>query len=157
MKKFELIRKIFAIVMRVGFNDDKQDAISEYTKDKMIHTVYVKKVVIDYDIPNVDSVAVTALENDFSDACDSDLRIAFIDMNIGKRVILYANEIEYPVLQVIYEYLRSKFGDNEDEFAYFYVKNYWDYLDKCGETVNLPNRELRYILDKFKETFVDKK
>ena len=156
MKKFELIRKIFAIVMRVGFNDDKHDAISEYTKDKMTHKVYVKKVVID-DVPNVESVAVTALENDFSDACDSDLRIAFTDMNIGKRVILYANEIEYSILQTIYEYLRSKFGDNEDEFVYFYVKNYWDYLNSRGEEVNLPHRELRYILDKFKETFIDKK
>ena len=93
MKKFELIRDIFSIVMRCGFNDDKQDAISEYTKDKLTNTVYVKKIVLD-SVINVDSIAITALESDFSDACDSDLRIAFNDTNIGKRIILYANSFD---------------------------------------------------------------
>lgn len=155
MKKFECIREIFAIVMRAGFNDDKQDAISEYTKDKMIHKVYVKKVIIN-DVPNIDSVAVTALENDFSDACDSDLRIAFNDTNIGKRVILYANEVEYSVLEKIYQYLRYIYGANEDEYAYYHVTRAWNTLMDEGERVNLPNRELRYILNKFKKAFVDK-
>ena len=156
MKKFELIRKIFAIVMRVGFNDDKQDAISEYTKDKLTNKVYVKKIVTD-GIPNVDSVAVTALENDFSDACDSDLRIAFNDTNIGKRVILYANEVEYSILMKIYEYLRYTFGADEDEYAYYYVTRAWSNLMDEGEHVNLPNRELKYILNRFKEEILDKK
>ena len=155
MKKFELIRDIFSIVMRCGFNDDKQDSISEYTKDKLTNTVYVKKIVLD-SVLNVDSIAVTAMESDFSDACDSDLRIAFNDKNIGKRIILYANEVEYSVLIIIYEYLRRIFGANKDEFAYNYVMNAWDILESEGKTVNLPNKELMYILTKFKETFVDK-
>jgi len=156
MKKFELIRDIFSIVMRCGFNDDKQDAISEYTKDKLTNTVYVKKIVLADSVTNVDSIAVTAMESDFSDACDSDLRIAFNDKNIGKRIILYANEVEYSVLVIIYEYLRRMFGANKDEFAYNYVMNAWDILESEGKTVNLPNKELMYILTKFKETFVDK-
>ena len=141
--------------MRCGFNDDKQDSISEYTKDKLTNTVYVKKIVLD-SVLNVDSIAVTAMESDFSDACDSDLRIAFNDKNIGKRIILYANEVEYSVLIIIYEYLRRIFGANKDEFAYNYVMNAWDILESEGKTVNLPNKELMYILTKFKETFVDK-
>jgi len=156
MKKFEIIRDIFSIVMRCGFNDDKQDAISEYTKDKLTNTVYVKKIALVDSVTNVDSIAVTAMESDFSDACDSDLRIAFNDKNIGKRIILYANEVEYSVLVIIYEYLRRMFGANKDEFAYNYVMNAWDILESEGKTVNLPNKELMYILNKFKETFVDK-
>lgn len=155
MKKFEIIRDIFSIVMRCGFNDDKQDAISEYTKDKWTNTVYVKKIALD-SVPNVDSIAITALESDFSDACDSDLRIAFNDTNIGKRIILYANEVEYSVLVIIYEYLRRMFGANKDEYAFNYVMNTWNILEDEGKTVNLPNKELMYILTKFKETFVDK-
>lgn len=155
MKKFEIIRDIFSIVMRCGFNDDKQDAISEYTKDKLNNTVYVKKIVLD-SVPNVDSIAITAMESDFSDACDSDLRIAFNDTNIGKRIILYANEVEYSVLIIIYEYLRRMFGANKDEYAFNYVMNAWNILESEGKTVNLPNKELMYILAKFKETFVDK-
>ena len=155
MKKFEIIRDIFSIVMSCGFNDDKQDAISEYTKDKLTNTVYVKKIVLD-SVPNIDSVAITALESDFSDACDSDLRIAFNDTNIGKRIILYANEVEYSVLVFIYEYLRRMFGANKDEYAFNYVMNAWNILENEGKNVNLPNKELMYILTKFKETFVDK-
>ena len=44
MKKFEIIRSIFNIVMREGFFDDKEDSISEYTRDKLTNTVYVKKL-----------------------------------------------------------------------------------------------------------------
>ena len=111
MKKVDHIRSIFDLVMTYGYNDDKQDSISIYTRDKMKNTVYVKK--LDVDLHNVDSVAVTALENDFSDACDADLRIAFNDTNIGKRVILYANEVETSILEKIklslYESLIDKF------------------------------------------------
>lgn len=101
MKKYELIRNIFNLVMWHGYNDDKQDSISIYTRDKFENTVYVKK--LDIDLPNVDSVAITCLESDFSDACDADVRIAFNDNNIGKRVILYANEVEKSILEKINE------------------------------------------------------
>ena len=99
MKKFEIIRTIFDLVINNGFNDDKQDSISGYTKDKFENPVYVRKLNIN--LPNVDSVAVTCLESDFSDACDADVRIAFNDNNIGKRVILYANEVETSILESI--------------------------------------------------------
>ena len=114
MKKFQYIRSIFDLVMRHGYNDDKQDAISIYTHDKMKNTVYVKK--LDVNIDNVDSVAVTAIESDFSDACDADVRIAFKDNNIGKRVILYANEVEESILKIIeYSLLESIANKYEDE------------------------------------------
>ncbi len=112
MKKFEIIREIFDTVMRVGVSDNKQDAISEYTRDKMTNTVYVKKVSI-HDVGNIDSVAITALESDFSDACDSDIRIAFKGI-VGTRVILYANEVETTVLLEIRNYLCKRFGENEN-------------------------------------------
>ncbi len=99
MKKVDHIRSIFDLVMNYGYNDDKQDSISIYTRDKMENTVYVKK--LDVNLGNIDSVAITALESDFSDACDADVRIAFLDKKIGKRVILYANEVETSVLEKI--------------------------------------------------------
>lgn len=101
MKKFEIIRKLFDLVINYGYNDDKQDSISEYTHDKLTNIVYVKK--FDITLPNIDSVAITALESDFSDSCDSDVRIAFNDHNIGKRVIFYANEVETSILNKILE------------------------------------------------------
>ena len=114
MKKFEYIRSIFDIVMRHGYNDDKQDAISIYTHDKMQNTVYVKK--LDVGLHNVDSVAVTALENDFSDACDADVRVAFNDNHIGQRVILYANEVEESILKMIeYSLIESIANKDEDK------------------------------------------
>lgn len=100
MKKYELIRVIYDHIILYGYSDNKQDAISEYTKDKFENTVYVKKLNID--LPNVDSVAITCLESDFSDACDADIRIAF-NSNVGTRVILYANEVETSILQAIYD------------------------------------------------------
>jgi hypothetical protein len=48
------------------------------------------------------------------------------------------------------------FGANKDEYAFNYVMNAWNILEDEGKTVNLPNKELMYILTKFKETFVDK-
>ena len=103
MKKFEVIREIFETILRVGFNDDKQDVISGYTRDKMNNPIYVKKVAFN-DAGQIDSIAVTAMESDFSDACDSDVRIAFKG-NVGKRVVLYANEVESSILLEIRNYL----------------------------------------------------
>ena len=152
MKKFEVIREIFETILRVGFNDDKQDSISGYTRDKMNNPVYVKKIAFD-GMGQIDSIAVTALESDFSDACDSDIRIAFKG-NVGKRVILYANEVELPVLLEIRNYLRKYYGANEDVRAYQYVLNAWNLIESEGKEVNLPNKELNYILKKYYETFV---
>jgi hypothetical protein len=153
MKKFEVIREIFETILRVGFNDDKQDAISEYTRDKIENPVYVKKVAFN-DAGQIDSIAVTAMESDFSDACDSDIRIAF-KSNIGKRVILYANEVEFSVLLEIRNYLRKYFGVNEDAYAFLNVMNAWDLLESEGKTVNLPNKDLRHILNKYYDIFVE--
>ena len=155
MKKFEIIREIFETVLRVGGLDNKQDAISEYTRDKMTNTVYVKKVCIP-DVGNVDSVAVTALESDFSDACDSDVRIAFRG-NVGKRVILYANEVETSILIEIQNYLRKWFGENEDVDAYQKAMMRIEDCNNCGYPTDLTSSYMTHILNKFKETFVDKK
>ena len=155
MKKFEIIREIFETVLRVGGLDNKQDAISEYTRDKMTNTVYVKKVCIP-DVGNIDSVAVTALESDFSDACDSDVRIAFRG-NVGKRVILYANEVETSILIEIQNYLRKWFGQNEDVDAYQKAMNRIEQCNGSGFGTDLTSSYMMHILNKFKETFVDKK
>lgn len=152
MKKFEVIREIFETILRAGFNDDKQDAISGYTRDKMEHPVYVKKISCE-SLGQIDSIAVTALESDFSDACDSDIRIAFKG-NVGKRVILYANEVEMSVLLEIRNYLRKYYGIDEDVYAWQCIHNAWDLLDSEGETVNLPHKELNHVLKKYYEVFV---
>lgn len=152
MKKFEIIREIFETVMRVGGPDNKQDAISEYTRDKMTNTVYVKKVCIP-DVGNVDSVAITALESDFSDACDSDIRIAFKG-NVGTRVILYANEVEITILLAIRNYLRKWFGQNEDVNAWQKAMNRIDECEGSGFATDLTAPYMKHILDKYYWTFV---
>ena len=152
MKKFEIIREIFETVMRVGGSDNKQDAISEYTRDKMTNTVYVKKVCIP-DVGNIDSVAVTALESDFSDACDSDVRIAFRG-NVGKRVILYANEVETSILLEIRNYLRKWFGQNEDVDAYQKAMSRIDQCTGSGFGTDLTATYMQHILKKYYDTFV---
>jgi hypothetical protein len=152
MKKFEIIREIFETVMRVGGSDNKQDAISEYTRDKMTNTVYVKKVCIP-DVGNVDSIAVTALESDFSDACDFDVRIAFRG-NVGKRVILYANEVETSVLLEIRNYLRKWFGQNEDIDAYQKAMSRIEQCNGSGFGTDLTSSYMMHILDKYYDTFV---
>jgi len=152
MKKFEVIREIFETVMRVGSSDNKQDAISEYTRDKMINTVYVKKVCIP-DVGNVDSIAITSLENDFSDACDSDVRIAFKG-NVGKRVVLYANEVELSILLEIRNYLRKWFGQNEDIDAYQKAMNRIEQCNGSGFGTDLTSSYMMHILDKYYDTFV---
>ena len=150
--KFEIIREIFETVMRVGSSDNKQDAISEYTRDKITNTVYVKKVCIS-DVGNIDSVAITALESNFSDACDSDVRIAFRG-NVGKRVILYANEVELPILLEIRNYLRKLFGQNEDVDAYQKAMRRIDDCNSTGFTTDLTTSYMMHILDKYYDTFV---
>ena len=152
MKKFEIIREIFETIMRVGCSDNKQDAISEYTRDKMINTVYVKKICIP-DVGNIDSVAVTALESDFSDACDSDVRIAFKG-NVGKRVVLYANEVELTILLEIRNYLRKYFGINEDMNAYQNAMKRIEYCENKGCSTDLTSSYIKYILKKYYDTFV---
>jgi hypothetical protein len=152
MKKFEIIREIFETVMRVGGSDNKQDAISEYTHDKMTNTVYVKKVCIP-DVGNIDSVAVTALESDFSDACDSDVRIAFRG-NVGKRVILYANEVELSILLGIRNYLRKWFGQNADIDAYQKAMRRIDECTGSGFGTDLTATYMQHILKKYYDTYV---
>lgn len=152
MKKFEIIREIFETVMLAGVPDNKQDAISEYTRDKMTNTVYVKKICIP-DLGNVDSVAITAIESDFSDACDSDIRIAFKG-NVGTRVILYANEVEINVLLEIRNYLRKWFGENEDVDAWRKAMKRIDDCEYSGFETDLTAPYMKHILDKYYLAFV---
>ena len=106
MKKFELIRRLFEVVMKNGVEDNKQDSISEgCTRDGFENPVYVRKLdlrrqKITDDI-EVDSISITGQNHDLSDACDSDVRIAFFG-NTGQRVIVYANELDTKKLHDIY-------------------------------------------------------
>ena len=153
MKKFEVIREIFETILRVGFNDDKQDSISGYTRDKMNNPVYVKKIILD-DMGQIDSIAVTALESDFSDACDSDIRIAFKG-NVGKRVILYANEVEMSVLLEIRNYLRKHYGVNEDVDAFQKAMKCIEDNKKIGHSTDLNEPFMKHIFKKYYDVFVE--
>lgn len=152
MKKFEYIRNIFLFIIQNGYNDYKQDSISEYTKDKFENTVYVKK--IDLNIGNIESIAITSLSSDFNDSCDSDVRIAFKDTNISKRIILYANEVETSILETIYNYLNERFVLSKDKYHYKQIIDQLNYLDFNNVNVNLPRKSLDYILHKFKTSFL---
>ena len=98
MKKNDWIRIVFDILIRRGYEDNKQDSISEWcTRDGFENPVYVKKIDLrKLEIPGmdgwIDSVAVTSLAQDFSDACDSDVRVAINDGK-GHRNFLYINEL----------------------------------------------------------------
>ena len=117
MKKFELIREIFSIVERCGKEDNKLDEICGYTKDKFENPVYVRKLEVKT-VDGVDSVAITSMDEKFEDSCDSDLRIAFNDKNIGQRVFIWANEADMDMLMLIHAELVEKYGVNEEHLHY---------------------------------------
>lgn len=153
MKKVEIIRELFDILMSCGYSDNKLDLISEYTKDKLENTIYVKKLDIK-NLPNIDSIAVTCLESDFSDACDCDVRVAFNDRKVGKRVILYANECGIDILNAIRENILNFYTEHR-----LNIDNYHKTL-KLIETLEAGAMSsiilsdeinaLKYILEKYK-------
>jgi hypothetical protein len=136
--------------MKYGFTDDKQDSISEYTKDKMTNTVYVKKVSLNNYL-GFDSISITSLTKDFSDSCDSGVRIAFNDTNIGKRVIVYANELDVQVLDKLCRFL---YNNCPEAKAYDAVMEQIEYNNKNNIKINLPYNELMLILKTFKEVIL---
>ncbi len=155
MRKFELIRNIFNIVMREGFDDNKQDAISEYTKDKMENIVYVKKLNVE-NIKGIESVAITSMEYDFGDTCDSDLRVATYDMNIGRRVIVYANELTYAQLESIFDYLSVKYSATIEEKCYNTIIKNVNEQTVSGPNVSVNRQALQYVLALFRKIYIDK-
>ena len=108
MKKYKIIRKLYNAIMAKGFSDDKYNEVMGYTRDKFNNPIYVKKLNIE-GIPGVDSIAITSIEKNFEDACDADIRIAFNDRNIGKRVILWANEVDPDMLNKILDAIINKY------------------------------------------------
>ena len=108
MKKYKIIRKLYNAIMDKGFSDDKYNEVMGYTRDKFNNPIYVKKLNIE-GIPGVDSIAITSIEKNFEDACDADIRIAFNDRNIGKRVILWANEVDTDMLNKIFDAIINKY------------------------------------------------
>ena len=83
MKKYKIIRKLYNAIMAKGFSDDKYNEVMGYTRDKFNNPIYVKKLNIE-GIPEVDSIAITSLEKNFEDACDSDMLNKILDAIINK-------------------------------------------------------------------------
>lgn len=160
MKKNEIIRELFDFIMKFGYEDNKQDSISVYTQDKMKNTVYVKKIDIK-GILNVDSIAVTCLEKDFSDACDCDVRVAFNDTNIGKRPVMYINEARQDIIESIYDYVCKQYSQFEKDMkAYNKVYEMYNRVFKQGALNIFFSEELKsleYILDRFNKVVINKK
>ena len=109
-------------------------------------------------LPEVDSIAITSTEKDFEDACDSDIRIAFNDRNIGKRVILWANEVDTDMLnKILYAVINKYYNVSKvrhwktlwDAIA----KNYYDNDNKFVGNVEVPVNALAFILMDYKEYF----
>ena len=160
MKKNEIIRELFDFIMKFGYEDNKQDSISIYTQDKMKNTIYVKKIDIK-GILNVDSIAVTCLEKDFSDACDCDVRVAFNDTNIGKRPVMYINEVRQDIIESIYDYVCKQYSQFEKDMkAYNKVYEMYNRVFKQGALNIFFSEELKsleYILDRFNKVVINKK
>ena len=157
MKKNKIIRKLYNALMDKGFSDNKYNEVMGYTRDKFNNPIYVKKLNIE-GIPEVDSIAITSTEKDFEDACDSDIRIAFNDRNIGKRVILWANEVDTDMLNKILGAVINKYY-NVSKVRHWkklwdaIAKNYYDNDNKFAGNVEVPVNALAFILMDYKEYF----
>ena len=155
MKKNKIIRKLYNALMDKGFSDNKYNEVMGYTRDKFNNPIYVKKLNIE-GIPEVDSIAITSTEKDFEDACDSDIRIAFNDRNIGKRVILWANEVDTDMLNKILGAVINKYY-NVSKVRHWkklwdaIAKNYYDNDNKFAGNVEVPVNALAFILMDYKE------
>ena len=103
MKKFELIRMLFDMVMANGEAYSKADAISaDCTRDGLVNRVYIKKVKVEKEMfgTHVDNVSITCAKEDYSDATDADVRVEF-GVEVPTRTILWANELSDKVLESI--------------------------------------------------------
>lgn len=104
MKKYELIRCLFDIILEKGESYSKADAISsDCTRDGLINRVYIKKLHLGLKGPSgtyIDSATITCSKEDFSDATDADVRIEF-GTEVPTRTILWANELSDKVLECI--------------------------------------------------------
>lgn len=155
MKKNKVIRKLYNALMDKGFSDNKYNEVMGYTRDKFNNPIYVKKLNIE-GIPEVDSIAITSTEKDFEDACDSDIRIAFNDRSIGKRVILWANEVDTDMLNKILDAVINKYY-NVSKVSHWkklwdvIEKNYYDNDNKFVGNVEVPVNALAFILMDYKE------
>lgn len=155
MKKVELIREIFDILMSEGYYDNKQDAISEYTRDKFENPVYVKKL----DIKNgdkIDSISVVSLDYTFDSVVDCDVRVAINDYNIGKRVIAYINELDYEDIQKIHDWLVVTYSKSFEEKCYNTLMRDFNDQPMSGPTISVNRSSLQYVLALFKKAYLDK-
>ena len=158
MKKNEGIRIVFDVLMKQGYEDNKQDSISEWcTKDGFENPVYVKKFDLNrLEIPGslgwIDSVAVTALGKDFSDACDSDVRVAINDGK-GHRSFLYINELETTTVEMIASRVTGMAVVKPKEL------NLWSlllHLEEFGAT-SQPYKDVKIILSNRDGVIIDKR
>jgi hypothetical protein len=162
-KKNQLIRDIFDIIMTEGYNETKEDAISIYTKDKFVNQVYVRKLDInkefkcDYsDSIFIDSVAITSDSYNFDGCCDADIRVAFQDRKIGKRVVCWINELYFYTLRPLHDYILSTYITDLDTKYYNILIEARNNTNR-GNEVTIPRSELDYVLRRFKEEVLDKK
>jgi hypothetical protein len=81
MKKNEVIQQIFNALIEKGYCDDKYNEVMGYTRDKFNNPIYVKKLDLN-NVPAFDSVAITAVNENFEDACTADIRVAYNDKNV---------------------------------------------------------------------------
>jgi hypothetical protein len=108
MKKFELIRMLFDMVMANGEAYSKADAISaDCTRDGLVNRVYIKKVKVEKAMfgAHVDNVSITCAKEDYSDATDADVRVEF-----PSRTILWANELSDKMLAELVNVMKINLG-----------------------------------------------
>ena len=104
----------------------------------------------------IDSIAITSTDIDFDDACDSDIRVAYNDHTIGKRVFVYANELGGQVLDNILNAIIKKYYPVS---KICHWKRLWDVVENSyynnGKTfignVEVPVNSLAFILKDYKE------
>ena len=154
MKKNKIIRKLYNALIDKGFNDNKYNEVMGYTRDKFNNQIFVKKLNIE-GVSGVDSIAITSTEKSFEDACDSDIRIAFNDYNIGKRVILWANEVNSDMLNKILDAVIKKYYPISKVSHWKKLwdaveKHYYDNDNSFVGNVEVPANALAFILKDYK-------
>ena len=112
MKKFELIRMLFDMVMANGETYSKADAISaDCTRDGLVNRVYIKKVKVEKAMfgAYVDNVSITCAKEDYSDATDADVRVEF-GAEVPSRTVLWANELSDKMLAELVNVMKINLG-----------------------------------------------
>lgn len=118
MRKFEIIRRLFDLVIKHGEKFNISDPISAFcTRDGLVNRINVRSLSLVEEVSEgmtVDCVYVESEKNDMSDATDSGLRIRF-NVEAPQCVTVWANELNDDMLARILAKTEEVLGIEREE------------------------------------------